>query len=242
MSTGLYTGGLPSRSDIVYERLRRALLEGEIDLDARLTEPKVSAYFEVSRTPVREALARLCAAGLLVRRDYGFTPVRPTLSGVRDLYELRLAVELAGIRRAADNDQVVHDRSALMAERDRWLAIVDQPPAKQSDFVVVDEAFHLALLAAAGNAELVSALEGVNVRIRRVRMYDSMVNTRIETSIAEHLGILDALLAGHLVEAQARLGEHIGASLDVVISRVERALIAMDREEPSRSDIARGLR
>ena len=54
-----------------------------------------------------------------------------------------------------------------------------------------------------------------------------MVNNRIEVSIAEHLAILDAVLAGELDTAHQLLHRHIGESLDVVLDRVTRAIVAM---------------
>lgn len=243
MSTQLSTPqSPPSRSDRVHDELQRALLAGEIDLDVRLTEPNVSTFFGTSRTPAREALGRLCAAGLLRRCEYGFAPVRPTLTGVCDLYELRLAIELAGIRRAATNDTVRHDRALLASEHARWREFARTPPVQEPGFVVEDERFHLTVLSAAGNPELVAALEAVNIRIRLVRMHDFMVNSRIETTISEHLGILDALLTGEFDEAETLLRNHIGASLSAVIERVERAISAIDRSGHPSSEIGRALR
>lgn len=232
-----------SRGQRVHDELQRALLAGEISVDARLTEPKVSAYFGVSRSPVREALGRLVAAGLLRRCDYGFAPVRPTLAGVRDLYELRLAIELAGVRRVADNADVAYDRSMLEGERDRWLALALDTPAQEPDFVLEDEKFHVTVLAAAGNGELVAALEAVNLRIRRVRMHDFMVNNRIDITVSEHLAILGELLSGDLAAGSIALRAHIGDSLDVVVDRVEAAIVAMARADQSvtSSEIGRAL-
>ncbi|MBL1073660.1 GntR family transcriptional regulator [Nocardia sp. 2] len=213
--------------DTVYATLRDELVNGRIKFSQRLTEPKVSARFGISRTPAREALAMLCADGLLQREEVGFTPVRPSIPKVRDLYELRIALELAGIQRAITNPEVVHDHELLRLERERWLALQADPPAQEPGFVAVDEEFHVALLSSAGNGELVRALVAVNARIRHVRMYDFMVNNRIEVTIAEHLAILDAVLADQLPHAHELLRLHIGESLDVVLERVTRAIVAM---------------
>lgn len=211
----------------VYAQLRSELMNGELALDVRLTEPKVATRFGISRTPVREALARLCADGLLQRAEYGFSPVRPSIPLIRDLYELRIALELAGIDRAIGNAGVEHDRGLLQAERARWESLRADPPKQEPGFVVVDEKFHVALLSAAGNAELVRSLQTVNARIRHVRMFDFMVNNRIEVTIDEHLAIVEAVLAGELPRARELLHRHIGESLDVVLDRVSRAIVAM---------------
>ncbi|MET9215150.1 MULTISPECIES: GntR family transcriptional regulator [unclassified Nocardia] len=229
MSTTLNTRGPTPGSlrDVVYSTLRDEIMNGLIRFGERLTEPKVSARFGISRTPAREALAKLCADGLLQRDEVGYSPVRPSITGIRDLYELRITLELGGITRAITNPEVRHDRELLERERQRWLDLRTDPPAQEPGFVVVDESFHVALLTASGNPELVSALTAVNARIRHVRMYDFMVNNRVEVTIAEHLAILDAVLAEDLTHAYELLRRHIGESLDVVVDRVTRAIVAM---------------
>ncbi|AVH25029.1 GntR family transcriptional regulator [Nocardia cyriacigeorgica] len=211
----------------MYETLRAELMNGDIKFGERLTEPKVSARFGISRTPVREALTVLCSDGLLQREEYGFSPVRPSIPLVRDLYELRITLELGGLQRAMQNPEVVHDKALLTAERKSWLDLQGDPPEQEPGFVVRDEEFHVTLLTASGNAEMVRALRSVNSRIRHVRMYDFMVNNRIETTISEHLAILDAVLAEDLSLAYRLLHTHIGESLDVVLDRVTRAIAAM---------------
>ncbi|MFC4124237.1 GntR family transcriptional regulator [Nocardia rhizosphaerae] len=217
--------------DVVYETLRDELMNGGIRFGERLTEPKLSSRFGISRTPVREALTMLCSDGLLHREEYGFSPVRPSVARVRDLYELRLTLELGGMSRVAADPRLRHDERLLRTERERWLALRADPPAQEPGFVVVDEEFHVTLLTAAGNAEMVRALVAVNSRIRHVRMYDFMINNRIETTISEHLGILDAVLADDLDAARRLLHAHIGDSLDVVLERIARAVAAMSMSD-----------
>ncbi|MGW4636017.1 GntR family transcriptional regulator [Nocardia sp. NPDC004415] len=218
--------GKPLR-EVVYATLRDDLMNGGIKFGERLTEPKLSARFGISRTPVREALAMLCSDGLLQREEFGFSPVRPSVPRIHDLYELRLTLELGGMARVMNNPELSHDRELLLAERARWLALQADPPEQTPGFVVVDEEFHVAVLTSAGNAEMVRALLSVNSKIRHVRMFDFMVNNRIETTIAEHLGILDAILADDVPLGHRLLHTHIGDSLDVVLERISRAIAAM---------------
>jgi len=227
MSTETDTGTPEPLRLQVYRQLRDDVMNGSVRVGDRMTEPKLAARFGISRTPVREALAMLVSDGLIRREDYGFSPQPPSIPRIRNLYELRITLELQGITRALDDPAVRHDRTALESERTRWRALADDPPAQEPGFVVADEEFHVALLAASGNTELVTALESVNSRIRHVRMYDFMVNSRIETSIAEHLGILDAVLDDDLPTARTLLHRHIGESLSVVLDRVTRAVTAM---------------
>src|SRR5215212_8009560 len=197
---------------------------GEFPTGQRLVEEQIAEQLQVSRTPAREAFVRLHADRLLTRfSDGGFYVAEIDLFDLRDLYELRLTLELRGITRAAE-DGILHDRQALVALREEWLAIQQAPPEPDGSFIELDESFHLALLRSSGNLALVEVLESVNVRIRPVRTYDFLTEDRITTSTAEHLAIVDALLDRRISLAADRLREHIGASLEVVEQRAAEAM------------------
>jgi DNA-binding GntR family transcriptional regulator len=216
-----------SRGEQVHQSLRDDVLNGRITPRTRLAEEPLARQHGVSRTPVREALTRLQADGLIERRDGAFFVVVPNLGELRDLYELRVTLELRGITRAVESASVRHDREILAAELDRWYELRETPPPPDPNFVVLDERFHAELSRASGNPALTEALVAVNQRIRRVRMYDFLSEDRVEATIAEHIEIVELTLAGKLDEAYVALYEHIGASMDVVLARAERALTQM---------------
>lgn len=204
-------------------------LEGEFPFWQRLPEEGISEQLGVSRTPVREAFARLDADGILSRyEDGGYYVAEPNLIDLRDLYELRLTLELQGILRAKE-DGVEHDRESLTALREQWHDIKRTPQRADGTFIELDESFHVGLLRASGNEALTETLEAVNVRIRPVRMHDFLDAERIEISIDEHIEILDAVIAGEIDEAAMLLKRHIGISLDVVEDRAARAMTQMMR-------------
>lgn len=201
-------------------------MAGELPFDRRLVENQLSVALGVSRTPLREALVRLAADGLITREADGYYPTRPNLSDLRDLYELRITLELRGIERAIDNDRLRHDRALLQELRQTWRGLQIEPPAPSPDVVLLDEAFHITLSAAAGNTAITEALRAVNTRIRRVRMYDYLTADRVETTIVEHLEILDLVIVGDLPAALIALRRHVGESYDVVEERAVHAIAA----------------
>lgn len=213
-------GGSASLRDRVYVELRRRLMTGEIDLRGRLVESQVCAALNVSRTPLREALVRLHADGMLERRPDGYYPILPDLNSIRDLYELRITLELHGVSRILENDELHYSKDVLGALRDDWRQIRAAPPAPSPDIVLLDESYHTELASASGNLALVQALVRVNQQIRLVRMYDFLTPERVATTIDEHLHIVDLLIVGELVEGRAALSEHIGASFGAVESAV----------------------
>lgn len=219
-----------SRREAAYLEIRRMALEGEFPFWQRLPEEGISEQLGVSRTPVREAFARLDSDGILSRYDDGgYYVAEPNLIDLRDLYELRLTLELRGIMRAAE-DGIEHDQELLEALRTEWLLIqAGPPPAPDGSFIQLDESFHVGLSRASGNLILTETLESVNIRIRPVRMHDFLDADRIEISIDEHLEIVDALIENEIGVAADLLRRHIGISLDVVEERAARAMTRMMR-------------
>ncbi|SDG64801.1 DNA-binding transcriptional regulator, GntR family [Lentzea fradiae] len=205
----------PSLRERVYAELRDELLGGRIGPTERLTEPRLSKRFGVSRTPVRDALTRLVADGLLAREEWGYSVVVPSPARVRDLHEVRIAVELRGISRSIENPTLRHDAEALGEEVRHWYGLRAAPPGPSPDFVLEDERFHTALLASSGNAELVAVLAGASRWTRSVRMRGFLVPGRVEAAIDEHIEIAELVLGGSLELAHRLLHEHIGASPEI---------------------------
>ncbi|WP_460760501.1 GntR family transcriptional regulator [Nocardiopsis oceani] len=234
MDTPMYTRPEPvagdsavSRRDRVHALMREEVLNGRVTPHTRLGEVRLAEHFGVSRTPVREALARLHADGLVERRDNGFYVTVPNLAELRDLYELRVALELRGIARAIEDRTIRHAPGILLAELERWEKLRADPPEPDPSFVLLDEEFHAAVSKASGNGALTEALVSVNQRIRRVRMHDFRTGDRVTSTIAEHIRIVEYLRADELDSAYRAMHEHVGASMEVVLERAQRALTQM---------------
>ena len=106
--------------------------------------------------------------------------------------------------------------------------------------MLLDESFHIALATAAGNEVAVGMLRQVNERIRLVRMHDFLVEQRIDATITEHLNLVELVLAGDIVNAEAAFSQHLGDSMAVVEERVRVAIVRM-LDGKVRADIERAL-
>ncbi|MEZ5179156.1 MAG: GntR family transcriptional regulator [Acidimicrobiales bacterium] len=215
--------------------MKHRLLAGEYPPGARLGEERLAAQLGVSRTPVREALSRLHSEGLVERlADGGFGPTLINLHLVRELYEIRFALERCALRRTDRHGEPVHDEEQLRHLRADW-ADLDAPAHDDevlTDFVLLDEDFHERLAGASGNQSLTDQLHKVNERIRIVRMQDFLSAGRVELTIEQHVGVLDALLYGDVDLAEARLVGHFAESLDVVEERAAHTIARMlDRRD-----------
>jgi len=203
-------------------------MSGEFSFRDRLAEERLAALLGVSRTPVREALARLASDALVEKRaDGGYYPTEPDLGGLRDLYEIRVTLELRGLQRAMEPGADRHDRRRLADLRARWKELESAPPRPDPDFVSIDESFHITLARASGNAELATMLRAINARIRPVRMYDFLTSDRVHLTIDQHLGIVEKVLDGELAAAVEALRSHVGESMEVVERRAARAITQM---------------
>lgn len=225
VDTGLYTCVAAALlRDQVYDEVKRRLLLGDFALNVRLGEERLASLVGVSRTPVREALLRLHAEGLVDRHpEGGYCPTAPDLAAIHDLYEVRMALEVAALRRPVERG-TNHDLEAVKDLRSEWRALAGATPEPDPSFVLLDEEFHVRLAAASGNGALADHLRVVNERIRIVRMHDFLTPERVEQTVTQHLGILDAVLAGDVAQAVRRFRRHLGESMAVVEDRAARAL------------------
>jgi DNA-binding GntR family transcriptional regulator len=229
MDTPLYTGPRTGRRGHAYDELKTGLLVGDFPLNARLGEERLAALLGVSRTPVREALQRLHAEGLVgPHPEGGYCPVAPDVAVVRDLYEVRVGLELQALRRpAVAAGASAHDAGVLEPLRDEWRALASQLPEPHPGFVTMDEDFHVRLAESAGNQSLADMLRTVNGRIRVVRMHDFLSPDRVRRTVDQHLGIVEAVLARDLLLAEARFQSHLDESIAVVEQRTTQALARM---------------
>ncbi len=220
------TPGAPRRKARVrvYEDLRDELLSQAVSPFLRYTEESVARRFDVSRTPARDALARLEADGLLTKRDGGLYRYTPTLTEFTELYELRVLLESHGIERAIEDPTVRHDTRRIEAELGLWQERAGAGLTPDAGFVVADEQFHTVLLASAGNRELVQALDRVNRRIRPMRMHDYLTQDRVDATISEHMEIAELVLSGRLRQARDFLKKHVGQSQSIVQARAAHAM------------------
>lgn len=216
-----------SRTDRAYADLKRRLLVDDFPLVERLGEERLATLLGVSRTPIREALARLHHEGLVERHlEGGYRPSIPDLVEVHELYEMRISLERESILRPTKLD-IVHNRATIKRIFDEWSSLALDPPTPSPEFVLVDEEFHLSLAAAAGNRVMVETLAGVNERIRVVRMHDFLTAERVEATISQHVSIVASLLKGEFEPACALLLAHLGESMAVVEERAALALARM---------------
>lgn len=200
----------------VYERLRSGILDLERVPGSRITERGLEAELGASRTPLRAALMRLEAEGLVQRdgRAWQISPI--DLGEIARLSELRDAVESAGVRlsvaRASDD--------ALGALRDALGAY--DPDRPSADAVGAGAHFHVRLAALSGNHFFADTVESAMTRLARTRWLEVRTPEARRTAWEEHRTIMDQLAARDADAAADSIHRHIVGTHE----RLQRALDA----------------
>ena len=197
-----------SRRPAVYDRLIEEIHAGSLLPGARLTETDIAERLGVSRTPIREALRRLEAEGLVVHRPrVGATLRELSYSEVMELYEMRSVLECAAARMAARaaSDIEISELAAINADMDN--ARTD--PIRLYE---LNRQFHLALLDAAKNRFLTQAINGLQKTLLILGPTTLADSQRAEEAVAEHDAVLAALRSRDGDAAASAMQNHIQAA------------------------------
>lgn len=200
--------------------LRDAILRGELTPGAHLGEVELAERLGVSRTPVREALSRLAAEGLVEAHAHrGARVVSFSADDLDGIFDVRLALEPRATARAAARVTEA-DLDALDDLAHRMLAVGAPGPEQDLDALVgPNRDFHARLLDAADAPALSAALANVvhtPVVLRTFHTYDPASLAR---SLAHHLEIVAALRAGDADWASAVMRSHLGNARAVMVTR-----------------------
>lgn len=205
-------------SDRAYRVLRDEILDGILAAGTVLLEVEQAARLGVSRTPLRSAVARLVADGLVAGRSgRGFSVTEMSVDAVNDLYELREALEERAATLAARSD----DRTAFRMLRERFVAapaLLEAGEAGIHDYYALIDEFDAAIDAAVDNPFLVGALDSVRTHLARIRRVARGNPVRLRAAAAEHLLILDAIIDGDAALAAHATHVHLHLSLASVLA------------------------
>ncbi|SAI69251.1 GntR family transcriptional regulator [Bordetella ansorpii] len=214
MATGLrpLVAGTGSLADAVYERVKEDLFEFRLLPGDMFSEADMVARLGVSRTPIRQGLARLEREGFLLVRQRSGWQVRPfDFERFEALYDVRIVLELAAVDRLCGRSEM-DPTGILGALQDVWLVPPDQRIRDGKLVAQLDEAFHCALVAAVGNSEMAQIHRDVTEKIRLVRRLDFTKEYRVDATYDEHAAVLRAILARNAEPARIMLKSHIEIS------------------------------
>ncbi|WP_251838451.1 GntR family transcriptional regulator [Oceanitalea stevensii] len=198
----------------MHDTLLRQLMSSRIVPDSRVTIDALARELGVSQTPIRDALNRMEADGLVVRVPHAGYRIPPQITRERfdDMLEIRLLLEPAAARRAAERataSQVTELRGLL--EEMSQLEEGDGPQAYGA-FGLRDAAFHDLVAKSGGNRLVREALARLHTHVHLFRLlYDTQVTN---LAMSEHDEILAAIAARDPDQAAYAMRRHILLSGD----------------------------
>lgn len=191
----------------VYDHLRDEILEGILAPGTELAEVALSEQLGVSRGPLREAIGRLAAEGLVTVRPRRGAVVR-SLSEEEflEFYQVREAIEGMAVKLAVPRltDEDFETLEALNREMDEHGA-----RNEVEAFFEANVAFHGRLLEASGNAKLQEVYRQLLDQIGRYRMRSLTLRGNLRRSVTEHAAILRAAKRGDAERAAQLMADHI---------------------------------
>lgn len=195
-----------SLADRAYQRIEAIILSGKLKGGERLNDSKLAKAFSISRGPVRNALARLAEAGLVELIPYRGAFVRTIdLDDVLEIYDVRAAVERAGVLAASRNMT-----PKILAELSGYATAMDESFKKgdRERYFQLNLAFHELIHKTSGNSRVVELYERYT-REQKLFRHFSLTTVGIEDSNREHLFIMHALETGDGQAAAAEMEKHV---------------------------------
>lgn len=192
---------------LVEEAVSTAIVTGEIPPGTMLTAPSLAVSFDVSVTPVREALLNLERRGLVeIARNKGFRVTSVNRRDLEQIVRIRQWLEAPPMRQLAGR---IGERelAALRIEAD---AIVASAAASDlRTYLSADTDFHLHLLSLTGNDRLVTLVGDLRQQSRLVGLAGMLGTPKLAQSSTEHHTLLDLLAGNRAAAAEELMTHHI---------------------------------
>jgi len=207
----------------VYDHLRTEILEGRLEPGAELIEVALAEQLGVSRGPLREAIGRLAAEGLVTVSPRRGAVVRSlSKEEFLELYQVREALERMAVQLAVHRltDQQLEELGSLNEAMEAHAT-----RNEVESFFEANLAFHARLLEASGNGKLEELYRQLLGQLGRYRLRSLTLRGNLKRSVAEHKAILRAARRGDAERAAQLMAEHIRVP--------QRRAMALEEAEPT---------
>lgn len=204
-----------------YHGIRELILQQRLRAGERTSVAVLADRMQLGRTPVKEAITRLTAEGLLTVHDRRGTFVyEPTRSDLRDMFAMRKLLEGHAAREA-----VTRVTRASLRDLDELVARMEseslrkEPSARSlSMFLQMDVELHRRIVGLVGNATLARLYASLNLDLQIATYLQRNGPSMAIDRHREHVAMIDALRAGDGVLLARRMGEHVDAVEQVVMA------------------------
>jgi len=200
-------------SDEIFHALAKDILSGRVVPGARLDEPSICRKFNVSRTPIREALRRLSGTGLVeITPRRGVTVARIDVEQLNEMFEALAEFEGLCARLSAVRMTTLEKKRLEILNASRPRRIADG----EKDLVMLNNEFHESIYQGSHNSSIASATRNFRQRLAPFRTLQ-FVPGQTEYSFHEHDDIVRAIISSEPERAYRAMRDHvIGTGLQVI--------------------------
>lgn len=208
-SSDVTTGQMVRQSyaDQVYHYIKELILSGELTQGEKIVEDKIAKRFGVSRTPIREALTRLQAYGLVHLQPRSYAEVvRIGEREARDIAQLRLHLERMSFRLLCNKEDPgdVEELRRIATEAESALLAKDK-----AAYFEADSAFHQTAADLCGNGQLGLVFRQFDSKAQLLRIAQHVSLERLEIYMRQHFDLVDLLEKGRCGAIEELLRVHI---------------------------------
>jgi DNA-binding GntR family transcriptional regulator len=199
-----------SAADQAAQRLKAEILDGKLPGGSRLNEGPLAQRLAISRTPLREAIARLISEGLVVRDASGAASVfRPTLADLTEIYEIRMPLESLAASMAVKRATPAY--ASLVRERLNDLTHAQPGP----EWASCHERLHMDLYENCGRPRLIALIGNLRAQSEAYVRLASLINPEFAAMAAEqHRRMVECVQSSDAEGIEAIVHAHLQLTLD----------------------------
>jgi DNA-binding GntR family transcriptional regulator len=200
--------------DVIFENLKSAIMNGKLKQGNMITEQQISREFGISRTPVREALYKLTATGLIrIIPHKGFLISKWSIKEIRDVFEIRVVLERLAVELFIKN---FHQKNIEKLEE-----IIEkmEKAVQENNFMEaakMNNQFHDLIIEKSDNQEIFNVMEPLKNKINIFRLISISTPARLKISLAEHRSILVSISKKDIENAKKLIEMHIRQVMTII--------------------------
>lgn len=210
-----------NRGEMVFDILKREILDLELKPGQSISENEICARFEVSRTPVRDALQRLQEQGFVHTVPYSGTYVTLlNLNNIRQMIYMRMAVESMVLR------DFLEISTPMLLEDIRYMIrkqqlLIEQPGFEAEQFYRMDAQMHALWFEATNKMKVWGVIQEQQLHYTRFRMLDFVTETDFTRIIKEHTELFELIQAKDMGSLEKALSAHLYFSMERMRHTIE---------------------
>jgi DNA-binding GntR family transcriptional regulator len=206
-------------SEQAYLHIRETLLNSDVYVGQKILHNELGHKLGISHTPLREAMFRLAAEGLLEHENYkGFSISAITLDEAREIYETREVIEPPMAEKAAG--AMTPEKSAAFSKiLEHYKRVLSEPYNRRR--LLIDKKLHMEIAKLSGNKILAQTLSLICDKLIFKSLFEKISPERGQIIVEEHWGILGALAKNDGKKAAKLMKSHLLEQKHYMLKRIK---------------------